>query len=292
MEEETKSSSDDFQVNCELIGHEGGIRSICNAFENSNILFTGAMDSIVRCWKRTAKGSFDLSTIGAYEHEHWITAMITLPPGVLDECPEGGFITGCMDKKIRIYSAECILIRTLLGHSGGVISLEWSLTTGELISGSWDGTARLWNIATAECVLVLPGHENGVCVLGLPDGTIVTGSTGEQKDNAVVNFRIRLWRNGQVVKTLSDHHGPVRRFVLVPDIGFLSCSNDGMIKLRGFDAEPIFQMEHPLNSEGKPGFVLGVTRLVTGEFVSASEDCSVRVWKAGEKTMVFCVTVD
>ena len=37
-------------------------------------------------------------------------------------------------------------------------------------------------------------------------------------------------------------------------------------------------MQHPLNDEGKPGFVLSVTRLLTGEIVSASEDCSVRVW--------------
>ncbi|KAJ8577698.1 hypothetical protein ON010_g1505 [Phytophthora cinnamomi] len=37
-------------------------------------------------------------------------------------------------------------------------------------------------------------------------------------------------------------------------------------------------MEHPLNAEGKPGFVLGVAVLSNGFLVSASEDCTVRVW--------------
>ena len=171
------------------------------------------MDSVVHCWKRKEDGgSYELLTIGAFEHEHWVTSMLALPPGVLEECPDGGFITGSMDKRIRVYSIECILVRTLLGHTGGVISLSWCLVSGNLISGSWDGTARVWDLATGECNQVLPGHENGVCVLGLPDGTIATGSTGEQQNNTVVNFHIRLWRNGQVQKQISDHQGTMKQF--------------------------------------------------------------------------------
>lgn len=37
-------------------------------------------------------------------------------------------------------------------------------------------------------------------------------------------------------------------------------------------------MAHPLNAEGKPGFVLGVAVLPNGAIVSASEDCTARVW--------------
>jgi len=37
-------------------------------------------------------------------------------------------------------------------------------------------------------------------------------------------------------------------------------------------------MEHPLTAEGKPGFVLGVAVLGDGRIVSASEDCTARVW--------------
>ncbi|CAN0451722.1 unnamed protein product, partial [Hapterophycus canaliculatus] len=40
----------------------------------------------------------------------------------------------------------------------------------QLISGSWDGTAKVWDVAGGSCIVTLSGHENGVCVLGLPDG--------------------------------------------------------------------------------------------------------------------------
>lgn len=50
------------------------------------------------------------------------------------------------------------------------------------------------------------------------------------------------------------------------------------IKVRTLDGDVIASMEHPLNAEGKPGFVLGVAVLPNGRLVSASEDCTARVW--------------
>jgi phospholipase A-2-activating protein len=52
-------------------------------------------------------------------------------------------------------------LRALQGHEGGVISLRWDHAGTRLLSGSWDGTARIWDIATSECIAILPGHENG-----------------------------------------------------------------------------------------------------------------------------------
>lgn len=75
-----------------------------------------------------------------------------------------------------------------------------------------------------------------------------------------------------------DHNGPIRQLALVRDIGFVSCSNDGSIKLRTLDGAVVASMEHPLNAEGKPGFVMGVCVLSNGLLVSASEDYTARVW--------------
>jgi hypothetical protein len=131
-----------------------------------------------------------------------------------------------MDKSIRVYSLDGTLVRTLVGHDHGVISLDWT-ASGELISGSWDGTAKIWNISDGTCVHTLPGHENGVNVLALPNGSIVTASTGRQEGDTVVDFKIRIWQDGSVVKILQPHTAAVRNLSLLPDIGFASCSNDG-----------------------------------------------------------------
>ena len=92
---------------------------------------------------------------------------------------DGFFISGSRDKKIRVYKDGGLLYE-LEGHDGGLTSLAWSASDPDkFISGSWDGTARIWSLSSMECCGILPGHENGVCVLGLPNGNIVTGSTGK-----------------------------------------------------------------------------------------------------------------
>ncbi|KAG7396705.1 hypothetical protein PHYBOEH_001873 [Phytophthora boehmeriae] len=234
------------------------------------------MDSVAHCWLRDPTSQFGgfvaMESATIFDHEHWVTASVALS--------SGGFATGCMDKKIRLFDAQGQRVAVLEGHEGGVISLAISVDGKLLLSGSWDGTARVWDLSTQQCVQVLPGHENGVCVLGLPDGSVVTGSTGQQVGNTVADFKLRFWSKESftLTKTMTDHQGPIRQLSLVPDIGFVSCSNDGSIKLHTLDGTVVASMEHPLNAEGKPGFVLGVCVLGNGFIVSASEDCTARVW--------------
>lgn len=244
------------------------------------MLVTGAMDSIVRCWiPEEGSSSFvSLDSAIVYDHEHWVTALIALPPNIFSDCPNGGFVTGSMDRRIRMYDLNGHLVKQLTGHEGGVISLGMS-PNGILLSGSWDGTARVWDLNKSQCLHVLAGHENGVCVLGLPDGTIVTGSTGQQVGNTVVDFQLRFWVNGKLERTLADHAGPIRQLAIVPEMGFVSCSNDGSIKFRTWDGDVLASMSHPVNAEGKPGFVLGIAVLADKRIVSVSEDCTARIWR-------------
>lgn len=82
-----------------------------------------------------------------------------------------------------MFSEDGTLVRQLDGHEKGVISLSFA-ADGSLVSGSKDGTARVWSLGTpggeARLEATLKGHENGVCVLGLPNGDIATGSTGQK----------------------------------------------------------------------------------------------------------------
>ncbi|TDH67683.1 hypothetical protein CCR75_004816 [Bremia lactucae] len=260
-----------YDVNCELRGHNGAVRCITSL--SNDLVVTGAMDSTVRVWQRDTSSSFVvMESASIYEHEHWITASVALG--------SGGFATGSMDKHIRLFDAQFQRYGLLQGHDGGVISLAVSYDQKQLLSGSWDGTARVWSLETFECLHIFRGHENGVCVLGLPNGSIVTGSTGQQVGNTIVDFKLRFWdaKTFSLLKTIADHAGPIRQLALVHTIGFLSCSNDGSIKLRTNTGTVLATMVHPRNAEGKPGFVLGICVLPNGLLVSASEDATARVW--------------
>lgn len=113
-----------------------------------------------------------------------------------------------MDSKIRIFSPNGTPLLELQGHTKGVISFSWtgfnnSNQPKRLISGSWDGTARIWSFSSnsnsnasgenvqGKCDLILGPHENGVHVLGLSDGhTIITTSTGESVNDKPANFQV------------------------------------------------------------------------------------------------------
>ena len=63
--------------------------------------------------------------------------------------------------------------------------------------------------------------------------------------------------------------------VEVPDINaFASGSNDNLVKLWSMAGT------HLADFKGHTGFVFSVDCLESGELVSASDDCTVRVWKA------------
>ncbi|KAJ5816346.1 hypothetical protein N7447_008579 [Penicillium robsamsonii] len=83
--------------------------------------------------------------------------------------------------QINVYDIKTGALRAKLeGHTGGVWGLEFHDNT--LVSGSTDGTLRVWDIAGAECTHVFRGHKSTVRSLQIllpvqidqhPDGTPV-----------------------------------------------------------------------------------------------------------------------
>ena len=57
----------------------------------------------------------------------------------------------------------------------------------EFVSGSWDGTAIVWDLQTCEPKEILKGHTHATAVLTLVNGITITGS----QDKA-----IRIWFKG------------------------------------------------------------------------------------------------
>ncbi|CAM9388989.1 unnamed protein product [Pylaiella littoralis] len=279
-----------FVLSAEMLGHEGPVRAV-QALPDGR-LASASQDHTARLW--TPKdGASEGAGGGVYyeigetlaDHNHWVVSLAALPAGVVPDCPQGGLVTGCMDKLVRVYDHLGKQHRALQGHEGGVISFSWT-AGGQLLSGSWDGSAKVWDVASGACLVTLGGHENGVCVLGLPDGKLVTGSTGRQDSGRVVDFQIRIWsENGQQIKTLKEHSGPVRSLDLAPGFGFLSTSNDGNARLWSLDGTPLATMPHPATREGEPAFVLQGCVLTgdAGESVSVDESGGCIVWRGSER---------
>jgi F-box/WD-40 domain protein MET30 len=79
-----------------------------------------------------------------------------------------------MDATVKIWdrhTGECI--RTLEGHTGGVLSLHFDCRL--MVSGSTDHTIRVWNFQAGECS-TLTGHTEWVNSVRLcPQNMLVSG---------------------------------------------------------------------------------------------------------------------
>jgi len=106
-------------------------------------------------------------------------------------------------------------------------------------------TTKYHNITV---IIIIIGHENGVNVLGLANGTILTTSTGESVNNKPANYQLRLWDPSdgeQLGDSIRDHSGPLRGICSIPPTStsnsnstvsirsseprFATCSNDGSV---------------------------------------------------------------
>jgi len=97
----------------------------------------------------------------------------------------------------------------LYGHTAGVISLAFLPDGTSLVSGSYDGTAKLWDIQTGGVVKTF-SHEGSVCSVSISadNTTIASGSNGSGAEVGT----IYLWniQTGACHKTIQQegriHH--------------------------------------------------------------------------------------
>ncbi len=104
------------------------------------------------------------------------------------------------------------LPKTLKGHTSGIQCLTLSSDGKMIITGSWDKTARIWDVATGQELAVLKGHTLLITCLTLSsDGkTLVTGSW----DNTA-----RIWdvATGQELAVLKGHTDRISCLTLSSD---------------------------------------------------------------------------
>jgi WD40 repeat protein len=118
-------------------------------------------------------------------------------------------------------------VQSFAGHTDEITSVAISKDGKYLATGSYDNTAKLWDIQTGNLIQTLNGHENWVSDVAFsPDGRyLLTGSF----DNTA-----KIWdlSNGTVIVTLSGHSDTVLAVAYSPEGNFvLTGSNDKTAKL-------------------------------------------------------------
>ncbi|XP_051934298.1 bromodomain and WD repeat-containing protein 3 [Hippocampus zosterae] len=247
-----------------LQGHSGSITSLqFSPFAKGSkryMLSTGT-DATVCFWQ------WDVNNINFSDRPH---KFIERPrPGVQTVCssfsPGGIFLaTGSTDDVIRIYyvgTGNPEKISELHEHTDKVDSIQFCHSGERFVSGSRDGTARIWRLHQRQqwrCILLnmsttLPGAEpmNEEESYFKPKVTMVAWDC---HDNTVIttvsNYLIKVWNSytGQLLHVLKGHEAEV--FVLEPHPFdtriILSAGHDGNVfiwdLLRGTSTQHYFNM--------------------------------------------------
>ena len=205
----------------DLLGHENRIFRIELCIDDARIL-TLAKDDTARIWNiRTG------AEIVSYPKQRGLYTGSCSPDGKhIATAADGG--------KVTIWRVDGGLVHELPGHSDTVASVRFSPDGTLLLTGSKDGTARLWSVKTGQEVTMFRtggGQLNNNEFS--PDGTrVLTGS---------LDGIGRMWDISGTSRpiVLSGHEQAINHGVFTPDgKRVLTVSRDGTLRLWR-DLEPI-----------------------------------------------------
>src|SRR5690348_14286607 len=127
--------------------------------------------------------------------------------------PDGTLLAVCSAHHVEIADARRgRVLRLIRGHGGLVMDVAFSPDGAVIVTGSFDGTARTWEVATGRPLVTFAGHDKGIIGVAFsPDGKRVA--------TASLDGTVRLWNaaSGAMVLFIAGHFEGAQDVAFSPD---------------------------------------------------------------------------
>ncbi|GLI61761.1 hypothetical protein VaNZ11_004229 [Volvox africanus] len=188
----------------------------------STLLASASIDGSVLVY------TVDGETVRALRHSSPVSciAWSSLAPSLLASTSEEGEL---FVWDVSRPAHEC-LVKTLVKHNSRSFNVEFSpLLRNYLLSSSNDRTARVWDVSSGDCLVVLSGHTAEVRALAWHPEVAHLCFTGSW------DASVRVWdvRTGNCIHVANDHHADVYGIACHPRRPFfmVTCSRDTTLRL-------------------------------------------------------------
>jgi len=215
-------------------------------------------------------------------HKGWVTAL-AFSPGNPDENIDDTLLSASRDKSVIVWNITrqegeyATPVRRLTGHSHFVQDVAISSDGQYGLSGAWDGTLRLWELATGKTRIKFVGHTKDVLSVAFSadNRQIVSGSRDKT---------INLWNTLGVLKyTISEdgHQDWVSCVRFSPNVQtpvIVSAGWDKLVKVWNLNTCKL-----KCNLIGHDGYVNTVTVSPDGSLcASGGKDGTAMLWDLNE----------
>ncbi|KAK5994621.1 Vegetative incompatibility protein HET-E-1 [Cladobotryum mycophilum] len=160
-------------------------------------------------------------------------------------------------------------LQTLEGHSDMVRSIAFSVDN-KLVSGSSDGTVRIWDATTGSCIRTINGHSNWVT-------SVAFSANGQRIASGSRDETIKIWdaAHGTCFQILQGHSGLITEVIFSPENKRLaSASGDDTIRIWDIARGICLQTLH-----GHRSLVTSIDFSTDGQrLASGSYDNTVKIW--------------
>jgi len=230
-------------------------------------------------------GDIDIVAVMDGDYRTWHLpdgAMARLGKGVIDDIafsPEGQYLAVASGIGVWIYEVATSRALMLIPTASSVRSVSFSPDGATLASGAWDGTVKLWDVATGEPIATLEGHVDVVQSVSFsPDGATLASS-------GAWDGTVKLWdvASREIITTLEGHGGAVWSASFSPDGATLAWGTyDGTVKLWDVASREIIT-----TLQGHADAVFSASFSPDGDTVaSASWDGTVKLWDVATHTTI------
>jgi guanine nucleotide-binding protein subunit beta-2-like 1 protein len=220
-------------------------------------------------------------------HSGWVTAIAT------PNEDNGMILSSSRDKTVMVWQVNGTQedfgfpLKSLRGHSHFVSSVVISSDGLFALSGSWDGSLRLWEIATGKTARRFVGHEKDVLAVAFsPDNRQIVSASRDKT--------IKLWNTiGECKYTLTEHGHTewVSSVKFSPNVQtpiIVSCGWDKKVKV--WNAE---NFAHQSDLLGHTGYLNTVAVSPDGSLcASGGKDGNAMLWDLNEGKRLYTLPAE